>query len=385
MIIATGRREKELPHARCPDTLSDVSIVELSAESVLLGEAVALLDRIQAEEVAGPTAPWHASEVAATWRTSAFDRWICAAVDGGRVVGAASAVLLNHANSHLVDIEIVVDHGHRRRGLGSALWLRACRAAADHGADTLAGSIGERVTEAAAWRRHEAAIADPDLSVSSPAGTPTGRAFAASVGAEQVQTELLSRLDLPGAASPGSPSSLQSVFAPLDEQVADRARDYAVSTHVGLPPGDVRAGVARLVGRMNTDPPLGRLDIRPDDYSTERLEAGVDANLAGGQRTLWAVAVHRRTGEVAAMTDLLFRSDEPRWAHQEDTIVDPPHRGHRLGLAVKAAALRRLVAEHSQVRHIHTWNALENGPMLAVNRVMGYRPVSLVAIVQHKI
>jgi len=85
------------------------------------------------------------------------------------------------------------------------------------------------------------------------------------------------------------------------------------------------------------------------------------------------------------MSDVLFRADEPLWGEQHDTIVDPAHRGHRLGFAVKAAGLRRLLAEHPSVRHVQTYNALENGPMLAVNRAMGFEPVSMFAICQRKL
>jgi len=62
-------------------------------------------------------------------------------------------------------------------------------------------------------------------------------------------------------------------------------------------------------------------------------------------------------------------------AYQWDTLVLPEHRGHRLGLALKVANLRALQAEHPEVTRITTWNAEQNGPMVAVNVELGFEIV----------
>ena len=66
---------------------------------------------------------------------------------------------------------------------------------------------------------------------------------------------------------------------------------------------------------------------------------------------------------------------DPGKVFQDDTLVLPRHRGHRLGLALKVANLRAVQRAHPDRRVLHTWNAEENGPMVAVNNAMGFRPV----------
>jgi hypothetical protein len=63
------------------------------------------------------------------------------------------------------------------------------------------------------------------------------------------------------------------------------------------------------------------------------------------------------------------------FAHQGDTIVDPAHRGRRLGLRIKLANLELLVREHPEVRAIDTFNADDNRWMIAVNEAMGFVPI----------
>jgi RimJ/RimL family protein N-acetyltransferase len=49
------------------------------------------------------------------------------------------------------------------------------------------------------------------------------------------------------------------------------------------------------------------------------------------------------------------------------------HRGHGLGFAMKLANLFAMLEQHPGVRRINTWNAEDNGPMIAVNEDMGFR------------
>ncbi|MBD4636278.1 GNAT family N-acetyltransferase, partial [Xanthomonas citri pv. citri] len=60
---------------------------------------------------------------------------------------------------------------------------------------------------------------------------------------------------------------------------------------------------------------------------------------------------------------------------QWDTIVLPEHRGHRLGMRVKAANLIAVRDALPGARAIITGNAEENRHMLDVNEALGFRPV----------
>ena len=62
----------------------------------------------------------------------------------------------------------------------------------------------------------------------------------------------------------------------------------------------------------------------------------------------------------------------PQWAAQEDTVVLPPHRGHRLGLLVKIEMMDVLARQAPEVRHVITGNAGQNEHMIAINEQLGY-------------
>ncbi|MDX6373892.1 MAG: hypothetical protein QOD98_2880, partial [Nocardioidaceae bacterium] len=58
---------------------------------------------------------------------------------------------------------------------------------------------------------------------------------------------------------------------------------------------------------------------------------------------------------------------------QHDTSVVGAHRGHRLGLLLKADMNLWLREVQPQITEISTWNAESNGHMVAVNEAIGYR------------
>jgi RimJ/RimL family protein N-acetyltransferase len=79
---------------------------------------------------------------------------------------------------------------------------------------------------------------------------------------------------------------------------------------------------------------------------------------------------------VVAYSDLATTVHEPGRAYQWGTLVDPAHRGHRLGLAVKVANLRLLQEERPDVARLTTYNAEVNSHMIGVNEAMGFRPIA---------
>jgi hypothetical protein len=68
--------------------------------------------------------------------------------------------------------------------------------------------------------------------------------------------------------------------------------------------------------------------------------------------------------------------ETPDRLNQYDTYVRRTHRGNRLGIAVKGPNLRALQAGVALPAVLHTWNAPENAPMIAVNTKLGFRPVA---------
>jgi RimJ/RimL family protein N-acetyltransferase len=53
-------------------------------------------------------------------------------------------------------------------------------------------------------------------------------------------------------------------------------------------------------------------------------------------------------------------------------VVARPHRGHRLGLLVKAAMLQWLTGAEPRLRKVATFNAASNRHMIAINEELGF-------------
>ncbi|HEX2498098.1 MAG TPA: GNAT family N-acetyltransferase [Actinomycetes bacterium] len=77
---------------------------------------------------------------------------------------------------------------------------------------------------------------------------------------------------------------------------------------------------------------------------------------------------------VTAMGARPVREETHGW--QEDTLVLPAHRGHRLGLRIKIDNLLQVRTYEPALRLVDTWNADANSHLIAINEALGYRPVS---------
>ena len=81
---------------------------------------------------------------------------------------------------------------------------------------------------------------------------------------------------------------------------------------------------------------------------------------------------------------LVFLAHGSSQVLQDDTLVMPEHRGHRLGLALKLATYAVVAAEHPDRATMHTWTDPQNHAMYATNTAFGYRPVERMHEVQVK-
>jgi hypothetical protein len=70
---------------------------------------------------------------------------------------------------------------------------------------------------------------------------------------------------------------------------------------------------------------------------------------------------------------VVVETQRPVVADQHDTAVARAHRGHRLGMLLKAGMLLWLAEVEPQVETLDTWNAESNDHMIAVNEALGYR------------
>ena len=126
---------------------------------------------------------------------------------------------------------------------------------------------------------------------------------------------------------------------------------------------------------MATDVPSGERTVVEQVWDAARVRR-MDEQILTTGRLFRAVARHRATGRIVALSELVApRSRPDGLIDQWDTIVLPEHRGHRLGMRVKAANLIAVRDALPGARAIITWNAEENRHMLDVNEALGFRPV----------
>lgn len=233
---------------------------------------------------------------------------------------------------------LVVAPEHRRVGVGTAMWCvleRAIRMAGRHVVQVEVGRpVGVEVWPGAEFaRRHGFALALRE------------------------QHHLLRRADVSRVP------------------VAELADGYAVRTWREHCPDDLVAAYCRLRERFVQEAPTGDLLIAEQVWDTARVRASEGARM-DLKRASWTSAAVAPDGQLVGFTDLMGPVGSGD-AYQNQTLVLPGHRGHRLGLAMKAANLRAMLAEQPHRTSVHTWVAPDNAHMRSVNVAFGFEPVEL--------
>ena len=249
-------------------------------------------------------------------------------------------------------------------------WDRGIGTAALSTVEAAAAAQGRRVVEA--WIEHPSAGGEQ---LTPPTGfgcIPVDHSarFALRHGYALEQVERKSILNLAGSAQVG-------LLTELLRQAQEIASGYeVVYWHPPTPP-EVVADYAWMKSRMSVDAPSAGMEIAEEDWDAARILDHDSHWIDGGREALIVGARHRDTGRIVAFTELASSPGHPV-THQEDTLVLSEHRGHRLGMLVKTAALLRWrdLAPHTQ--RVLTYNAEENRPMLAVNEAIGFDPVAYV-------
>lgn len=263
-------------------------------------------------------------------------------------VGAMHLVLPTADNRHAAMLEVWVHPDHRRRGIGRQVFAAAETLAREHGRRLL---IGAYCVELEAGPTRDKAPA----------------AFAAAVGAQAALPEVRRRLDLATVDDGDWPARYEDALR--------SAKGYSLVWWSGAAPEEFVADLAYLDGRLHVDAPMGDLQYEPENVDVARVRATEDAMRRRGQAHYHAGARDDQTGRLVAWSALYFSVGESAQAWQGITIVDPDHRGHRLGLLVKLENLLRTREVEPRLRYIDTWNAAENSHMIAINEAIGFRPV----------
>ena len=233
-------------------------------------------------------------------------------------------------------LHIVAHPDHRRRGAGRELLRHAAERAAAAGRVAMTGYVRDG---------------------------SAGDAFARWAGAAPGQAEVRRVLD-PRKLPAGK-------IAGLRETAARAAAGYSLVSWTGVTPDDYLGPLASVINAF-ADAPRDE-GMQEEVWDASRLQERGDAVLQlMGLRSYTVTAVHDATGEMAAMTQLVVGPQTPQWGHQALTAVTRTHRGHRLGLLVKAAMLEWLATAEPQLEQVETGNAASNKHMIAVNEALGF-------------
>lgn len=261
--------------------------------------------------------------------------------DDGHVVGRAALQLPIHDNTDVALLRGAVVPEARRQGVGRAL---------------VDGAVATAV-EAGRRRMYTSAFLGSPGEVALPAMGFT------SLGS----FDAVRRIELDVAAD--------ARWQRLYDEARAHAGDYELVHLVGPTPADMLEDLVALHEAIN-DAPLDDPDLEGDVWTVERVQA-YDRAMAGRRQTVHRVlARHATTGDWAGMSMLCVDEFSPTVAFQEDTSVVRAHRGHRLGLLMKADMLRWISTERPEVSATITWNATGNHHMIAVNERLGATAVA---------
>ncbi|UVI37002.1 N-acetyltransferase [Brevibacterium spongiae] len=256
------------------------------------------------------------------------------------------------------DVELGVLPDHRRRGCGAAL--------------------AEAVEQILTDRDRTSAIVQTETYCAA------GVAFARSRGMRIGNEEHRLLLDLP-AYLDADANRYKDSGASTTVPVVKEDPDFSVTSWIGGCPEDILEDWTRLREQMDEDVPLGDLTRVVSHAGTAAIRSHEERMDEQGWVLVSSMA---HVGDLAVgYTEIMVSVDDPQIVIQEDTLVDRTYRGRGIGRALKVANLRQLPAVEAtaSARWVQTYTATNNGPMLALNRDLGFEVVDTMTALEGRV
>lgn len=293
---------------------------------------------------------WEQSRVALPADNPERGVTLLGAIDGREMVGAGLLTRPLQDNLHTAMVFAFVRPDRTREGIGRRLAEELEVVAAGDGRTTL---------------QSEAFLP--------PGGSGTGpEAFASALGYAVASRESIKELAVP------------DYLARRDGLGVEVPDGYRVITFDTVCPEEHLASFGDLLGMLMAEVPLGELDLEDSTWTPERLRAAERRQREVGRHVLTSMAL-APDGTVAGVSDVRVDDTDPEHAQVGITLVDPAHRGRRLGLVLKRASHDLALDAHPALRVVDTSNAEVNTWMNAVNEALGYRTIETLLELQKRL
>ena len=294
---------------------------------------------------------WEQSRVALPADNPERGITILGAIDGREMVGAGLLTRTLKDNLHSAMAFAWTRPDRRREGIGRRVVAEL---------EVIAAGDGRTTIQSEAYLVPGASDTAPE-------------AFAVATGYAVASRESIRELAL-------------SEFALRRDALAEEAsvpEAYRIITYDTVCPDAYVESFGRLLGMLVSEVPLGDLDLEDSEWSVGRIRAAEQRQAGIGRHACTALAI-ASDGTVVGVSDVLVDEADAAHAQVGITLVDPAHRGHRLGLALKLAIHDLVVATYPSLVALDTSNAEVNTAMNAVNDALGYRTIETLLELQKK-
>ena len=269
-------------------------------------------------------------------RRGQFSQTLAAVATDGTVLGIGIYGGEFERNLDLAWINLFVPEQARQQGADVALMEQACEIAAADGRTRISTQLSAAIS--------------PDT-------------FAEKLGARNQGTVLAAKLDLAAID--------HDQYAAWAEPSAHNAR-YRLVRWSDRCPDELAESYCAARDAMHDQP--------ADEFAYEfartelgQMRADEEHLIRYGARHQVLAAVDD-AGQVAGFAEFVTYPDEPEVVDIWSTGVARGHRGHGLGLRLKAAATLWMRELHPAARWVDTANHEGNAPMIRINQTLGYQP-----------